>query len=164
MSGSKHSVVFVCTGNICRSPMGEVVMKHLLRERGLDVHWEVDSCGTTGYHVGDRPDERSAECCKNNLVGMAPITHLARQVHKSDFTTFEYMLCMDNSHLEHLKRIKPAGATTKLSLLGAFDPTPKKDGLEVRDPYFDSMKAFQQNFEQILRCCTAFLDSIYGKE
>eukprot|EP01125_Pyxidicula_operculata_P020887 TRINITY_DN7852_c0_g1_i1.p1 TRINITY_DN7852_c0_g1~~TRINITY_DN7852_c0_g1_i1.p1 ORF type:complete len:163 (+),score=8.50 TRINITY_DN7852_c0_g1_i1:60-491(+) len=142
--------------------MAEIVFLHCIKERGVEKQWRVDSCGTANYHVGDSPDERTVYTVKKVLGSKCPpVTHRGRQVTKKDFTTFDYMFCMDNSNLRNLKQVQPSDSTTKLALLGSWDP---KGRLEVDDPYYGGDEGFLDNYEHITRCCNAFLDSIYKED
>ncbi|KZW01996.1 LMWPc-domain-containing protein [Exidia glandulosa HHB12029] len=146
-------VLCVCLGNICRSPLAEAVLAHVAKERGVDV--EVDSCGTAGYHVGEEPDERTVSTCKKHGV---PIDHEARQIHKSDFSTFDYILASDKTNLANLERVKPTNATATVRLFGSYD-----DGKEIRDPYYGGMSGFEECYKQCVRYSNALLDEIEGK-
>eukprot|EP01118_Nematostelium_gracile_P007955 TRINITY_DN260_c0_g1_i4.p1 TRINITY_DN260_c0_g1~~TRINITY_DN260_c0_g1_i4.p1 ORF type:complete len:181 (-),score=39.93 TRINITY_DN260_c0_g1_i4:89-556(-) len=150
---AKHSVLFVCLGNICRSPMAEMVFKEIIREKGIEDQWKVDSAGTAAYHIGDKPDKRSIQTCKNHYPKLE-VTHRGRQVKQSDFFDFEYMLTMDESNMRDLKSICPKNATTKLKLLGSYDP---KGMLIIEDPYYGGMDGFEVNFQQVTRSCLELL-------
>ncbi|KAJ3516454.1 hypothetical protein NLJ89_g1104 [Agrocybe chaxingu] len=114
------------TGNICRSPMGEAVLKDVAKKRGIGI--TVDSCGTAGYHVGEEPDERTVAVCKKHGV---PIDSLARQVSTSDFIRFTHILAADESNLRNLTRIKPSNATAEVRLWGSY-----LDNKPIPDPYY----------------------------
>ncbi|KAG9055954.1 hypothetical protein FS842_000678 [Serendipita sp. 407] len=105
-SSTQKSVLVVCLGNICRSPMGQAVLTHVAKERGIDIH--VESAGTAGYHVGDEPDERTVATCQRHGV---KINSLAQQVERSHFKRFDYILASDRSNLSTLERVKPADST-----------------------------------------------------
>jgi len=119
---SQQRVLFVCLGNICRSPLIEAVFKHRIAQLGIAQDFAaVDSCGTAAYHVGDDPDERSAETCAKHGV---PIKHKGRQLTAEDFDAFDYIFGMDKSNIENIERKRPKGSTvpgsplqTKQSLL-----------------------------------------------
>eukprot|EP00124_Ichthyophonus_hoferi_P003980 Ihof_evm2s390 gene=Ihof_evmTU2s390 len=128
MSG--HSVLFVCLGNICRSPMAEAVFNHVVRQRGVSSHWKVDSAGTIGYHAGSSPDSRSVAVCKQHKV---PVKHSARMVKANDFSDFDYILCMDNSNYQDLKSIQPQNSKAVVKKLGDFDP---QGASIIEDPYY----------------------------
>jgi protein-tyrosine phosphatase len=135
-------VLMVCLGNICRSPMAEAVLANLRPD------WTVDSAGTGGWHAGERPDHRTLSELQRHGIATR---HRGRQVAVGDFTDFDLILAMDRQNLRDLQRLRPAGATARLELLGAHDP----DGVaEVPDPYHDGPEAFAAIYRQITRCCT----------
>jgi len=146
------SVLVVCLGNICRSPMGEAVLRHTAAERNIDIY--VESAGTADYHVGEWPDERTTETCQKHKV---PISHEAQQVQKGDFTRFTHILASDESNLRDLNRIKPANATAEVKLWGSY-----LDGKPIRDPYYGNVGGFEEVYHQCVSLSNAFLDSITG--
>ncbi|EGO05181.1 hypothetical protein SERLA73DRAFT_174152 [Serpula lacrymans var. lacrymans S7.3] len=148
------SVLIVCLGNICRSPMGEAVLKEVASKRGLDI--TVDSAGTAGYHVGEDPDERTIATCRKFKV---PINHSSRQVNKADFTRFSYILAADESNLRNLDSIKPRDATADVKLWGSY-----LDNKPIADPYYDSIGGFEACYHQCVNLSNAFLDKIAAKE
>ncbi|KAI9599484.1 phosphotyrosine protein phosphatase I superfamily [Syncephalis fuscata] len=148
------SVLFVCLGNICRSPMAEAVFAHAVSERGLADQFTIDSAGTSGWHIGESPDPRSVGCCRRHNV---PVKHAARQVVKDDFIQFDYIFCMDESNLSNLMKIKPQGAHAVVKLFGDFDP---KGERIIEDPYYGGEDGFEHNFNQVLRCSIAFLQTL----
>ncbi|KAM9445250.1 low molecular weight phosphotyrosine protein phosphatase isoform 2-T2 [Clarias gariepinus] len=153
-STSGKSVLFVCLGNICRSPIAEAVFRKMATESGVVDKWRIDSAATSTYEIGNPPDYRGAACMKKHGV---PMRHVARQVTKEDFTTFEYILCMDDSNKRDLDR-KASGiknSKAKIELLGSYDP--ENQGV-IQDPYYGSEKDFETVYEQCVRCCRAFLE------
>ncbi|KAL6067448.1 acyl carrier protein [Balamuthia mandrillaris] len=161
---AKRSVLFVCLGNICRSPMAEMVFRYMLEERGLTHEWRVDSAGTSGYHIGEKPDPRTLKCLKQKYGSKAPKPSLARQVCIEDFTTFEYILCMDESNLADLQSLESKAkkqttnhsAFATLRLLGSYDPEGQRI---IGDPYYDGEESFERVYQQVTRSCAALLDS-----
>ncbi|RKP07266.1 protein-tyrosine phosphatase [Thamnocephalis sphaerospora] len=147
-------VLFVCLGNICRSPMAEAVFAHIVKERGLAERFHIDSAGTASYHVGGLPDERSVACCNRHGV---PVKHRARQVVAEDFNNFDYVLCMDKQNLRNLERIRPKGAHATLKLFGEYDPEGQRI---IEDPYYGGDDGFETNFQQVTRCSHALLASL----
>ncbi|KAF8973543.1 low molecular weight phosphotyrosine protein phosphatase [Flammula alnicola] len=143
----------VCLGNICRSPMGEAVLKDISTKRGLEIH--VDSCGTAGYHVGDEPDERTVAVCRKYNVH---IDSFARQVSTSDFVRFTHILASDENNLRHLHSIKPANATAEVRLWGSY-----LDNKPIPDPYYGGPGGFEKVYQQCVRLSHAFLDEVAGK-
>jgi len=147
-------VLVVCLGNICRSPMGEAVLRHVAKERGIDI--TVDSCGTAGYHIGEDPDDRTIATCKKHNV---PIKHGARQIQTSDFAEFTHILASDESKRRNLQRVKPEDATAEVRLFGSYD-----DGKAIPDPYYGGINGFEQVYQQCIRYSNTFLDEVVGKK
>ncbi|XP_035700883.1 low molecular weight phosphotyrosine protein phosphatase isoform X2 [Folsomia candida] len=144
-SNSK-SVLFVCLGNICRSPIAEAVFRHLISKRGVASEWTVDSCGTIGYHTGKNPEVRARKVLKDR--GLTDYEHQARIIKKADFEKFAYIIGMDLDNVLDLKRIQPPGSKAKIHRLGEFDKHALAGGevKEVRDPYYvSSQKSFKFN-------------------
>ncbi|KAH9944028.1 phosphotyrosine protein phosphatase [Epithele typhae] len=146
------SVLVVCLGNICRSPLGEAVLKHVAKERGLDV--TVDSAGTSRYHIGEDPDDRSVSVCKSHNV---PIKHSARQVTQEDFRRFDYILAADEANLRDLTRVQPKDGKAELRLWGSY-----LDNRAIPDPYYGGLNGFEEVYKQCENLSNAFLDKIFG--
>ena len=146
-------VLFVCLGNICRSPLAEGVMKHALEREGLDHQVHVDSAGTSNYHIGDSPDPRTMQNAReNNII----LTSRARQFLVEDFEKFDYILAMDRSNYENIVRLDPQGFhRDKVILFREFDPRDK--GADVPDPYFGGQDGFARVFEIVDRSIGEFL-------
>ncbi|KAF8499446.1 phosphotyrosine protein phosphatase I superfamily [Gautieria morchelliformis] len=142
-------VTLICIpGNICRSPMGEAVLAHQVKERGLDI--KVDSAGTAGYHVGE------VETCRKHGT---PISHAAQQVSPGDFRNFTHILAADKANLANLERMKPADATATVRLWGSYD-----DGKSIEDPYYGGIDGFEKAYMQCLRYSNSFLDQLHTPE
>jgi len=125
-------VLFVCTGNICRSPTAEGVFRHIVRKAGLDEQMTVDSAGTDTYHVGEHPDPRSAQAARARGIEIGYL--LSRQVRIADFDEFDLILAMDAGHLHQLTRMAPPGTGNRIRLFLNYAPgAPKR---EVPDPYY----------------------------
>ncbi|XP_055901277.1 low molecular weight phosphotyrosine protein phosphatase-like [Biomphalaria glabrata] len=154
----KRSVLFVCLGNICRSTMAEGILHHLVKQRGIADNWIIDSAGTGSWHVGCPPDDRTMTVLKKN--GVRDYHHLGRLITEEDFTSFEFIFGMDHSNIADISDLAPEESTAKIALLGEYDPQKE---LIIEDPYFayrNNKNAFNEVYEQCLRCCTAFLDSV----
>ncbi|CAG2111682.1 unnamed protein product [Medioppia subpectinata] len=149
----KRGVLFVCLGNICRSPIAEAVFSHVLKQRGLEDKWFTDSAATGNWHVGNRPDSRALTVLRRHGVHT---DHRARQLCDEDFDRFEYIFGMDTNNIDDINDEKPRGSKCVVELLGKYDP--QKQTI-IKDPYYESGdKGFETNYEQCLRCCNAFLD------
>src|SRR5438105_5318657 len=125
-------VLFVCMGNICRSPTAEGVFRKLVREAGLEQKIEIDSAGTHGYHVGEPPDPRAQLAARQRGIDLSQLR--GRQAIREDFARFDYVLAMDQDNYELLLDICPDGCQTKLRLF--LEYAPHRPEREVPDPYF----------------------------
>ncbi len=135
-------ILFVCTGNICRSPLGEGITRHLAREMGLMV--ETASAGTHGYHIGDAPDHRSVDVARRRGVSLAG--QAARKLKPGDFHDYDLILAMDAGHLDHLRALAPATATARLVL---FMDHAHGRADDVPDPYYGQMRDFENVYDMI---------------
>lgn len=142
---------------VCRSPIAEAVFRKLVTDAKLENKWRIDSAATSTYEIGSPPDYRGQNCMKKHGI---PMSHIARQITKEDFQTFDHILCMDESNLRDLNRksnqVKDCKA--KIELLGTYDPQKQ---LIIEDPYYGSEKDFETVYEQCLRCCKAFLEKYH---
>ncbi len=152
-------VLFVCMGNICRSPAAEAVMRKLTAGRGLAARVEIDSAGTLDCHAGNPSDPRmSAAGVRRGYV----FDHLARQVRREDFLRFDYVVAMDRDNLRNLEAFRPAGATrAEVSLL--LDHCKAAGACEVPDPYYGGPSGFEQVMDLVEKGCQALLDRIVKK-
>ncbi|HEY0540236.1 MAG TPA: low molecular weight protein-tyrosine-phosphatase [Actinoallomurus sp.] len=149
-----YRVTFVCTGNICRSPMAEHIFRHHAEEEGLDV--EVDSSGTGHWHVGDSADERTVATLRR--AGYRSI-HQARQFEAGWFDRYDLILALDEGHRTDLLRLAPdAEARGKVRLVREFDPD--AGDLDVADPYYSRDSAFEEVREQIEAAVPGLLDHV----
>ena len=140
------SVLMVCTGNICRSPTADGLLRHALVKAGLSERVQVDSAGTHDYHIGDPPDPRSCATAKAYGVDLSSLR--ARQVTKRDFAAFDLILAMDEGHLALLQRACPPQHRHKVKLYLDYAP---QFGRIVPDPYYGG----QDGFEAVWRMCEA---------
>ena len=155
-SSSRTSVLFVCLGNICRSPLAEGVFRHLAQQEGLEDRFEIDSAGTGAWHVGERADARSALVAE--LHGIA-LDSRARQVKPDDFERFDYIIAMDRDNLRTLERMREAnGSSARIELLRAYEP--ERDGDEVPDPYYGGSSGFENVFQMVKRSCRGLLEQL----
>lgn len=153
-----HSVrvLFVCLGNICRSPLAEGVFRHLVHERGLGDRVRIDSAGTGAWHVGEGPDRRSVAVAREHGIELEG--QQARQVTKVDFQTFDLVIAMDRENLQNLRGL-PGDDQADLHLLREFDPEAVED-LEVPDPYYGGPNGFDHVYELVRRSCEVLLDEV----
>ena len=143
MDGRDGSVLFVCLGNICRSPLAELAMRLAAADAGLDIR--VDSAGTGDWHVGRPPDPRArAEAARH---GHDITQYRARQVTADDFLRFDHIVALDASNRGDLQRLRPAGATARLSLL--LDHVRGREGEDVFDPYHGDAAAFAETWADV---------------
>jgi protein-tyrosine phosphatase len=138
MKKKPASILFVCTGNICRSPTAEALFRHAVRTRGLDAHFTHDSAGVASHHIGHAPDERSQRATLKRGIDMSDLR--ARDVRPSDFYAFDLILAMDASHLKVLKAKAPDDATAEIALHLPY--TGHSDG-DVPDPYYGETADFE---------------------
>lgn len=141
-----YRVCFVCTGNICRSPMAESVFRARVAEAGLDGLVEVDSAGTGGWHEGDGADPRTVTVLRENGYGTA---HTARQFDRSWFARLDLVIALDSGHLRALRRLAPTDQDAeKVRLLRSYDPA-AGDDLDVPDPYYGGPEGFDACLEMV---------------
>ena len=151
------AILFVCLGNICRSPLAEGVFRHLARERGVEDRFEIDSAGTSSYHEGEPPDLRSAAVARARGV---ELTGRSRRLLPRDFEHFDYVITMDQEIQESVDRSRSAnGARATVQLLRAYDPE-ADDDLDVPDPYYGGPRGFEHVHDLVERACAALLDNI----
>ena len=149
-------LLFVCLGNICRSPTAEAVMRELVRREGLEDAVSVDSAGTGGWHVGAPPDRRSAAEARRRGIAM---TGSARQVRAGDFAEFDLLLAMDRAnHRELLARAPTGAARARVRMLREFDPSAAAArDLDVPDPYYGEGDGFALVYDLVEAACRGLL-------
>jgi protein-tyrosine phosphatase len=152
-------ILFVCMGNICRSPTAEGVMRALLREEGLETTVELDSAGTGGWHAGEPPDARATEAARRRGV---VLEGAARQVTPADFDDFDLLVAMDRENLRELLAIAPSEeGAEKVRLLREFDPASAVAGaLDVPDPYYGGERGFERVLELVTAACRGLLADV----
>jgi protein-tyrosine phosphatase len=133
-------ILFVCLGNICRSPSAEAVMRGIAAREAPELGIEVDSAGTAGYHIGEPPDERSQDAARRRGYDMALLR--ARIVEPQDFEQFDLILAMDQSNLAALRRRAPLAARERVRLFLEF--APDQGTTDVPDPYYGGSAGFEQ--------------------
>eukprot|EP00002_Diphylleia_rotans_P032075 TRINITY_DN6706_c0_g1_i1.p1 TRINITY_DN6706_c0_g1~~TRINITY_DN6706_c0_g1_i1.p1 ORF type:complete len:154 (-),score=31.42 TRINITY_DN6706_c0_g1_i1:212-673(-) len=147
------SVLFVCLGNYCRSPMAEEVFRDIVQKRGLTEEWIVDSAATGSWHVGESPDSRCVSTLQRHGISTK---HLGRQITTQDFQDFDFVLCMDDNNMKDLRRVCPKEHLHKLQFTGSYDP--KKIKI-VEDPYYGTTADFESVYHQLVRCVEGFLQA-----
>lgn len=148
------SVLFVCLGNICRSPLAEAAFRAEAERLGLDVH--IDSAGTGDWHSGEPPDRRAIAAAERNGID---ISHLrARQVRPEDFDRFDHIVALDRQNLRDLRRLQPPGSKARLSLL--LDHVEGREGQAVADPYYGRDAHFDTAWSDVAAGAKALARSI----
>lgn len=155
-TGKRVKVLFVCMGNICRSPTAEGVFTEQVKKAQLEHLIEIDSAGTHAYHVGEGPDSRSQKTALKRGVNLSGIR--ARRVESADFENFDYVLAMDRDNYQGLEAICPSGAEYKLQLFLSFAPNLEYD--EVPDPYYGGPTGFEQVLDMIEEASEGLLQEI----
>ena len=155
MSGPGRRILFVCLGNICRSPTAEGVLRHLLATEAPGLGVEVDSAGTGDYHLGEPPDLRSQRAAKRRGIDLSGLS--ARQVNRRDFDDFDLILAMDRKNLRDLNVIKPTGSRAQVRLF--LEYAGESGVSEVPDPYTGDAA----DFEHVLDLVTAASRRLIGR-
>ena len=158
MSSNTVSVLFVCLGNICRSPLAEGVFLAAAESRGLGSRLDADSAGTAAYHSGEPPDPRTTAVAARYGVRL---TGLARQVTRHDFERFDLVVAMDRSNrrsLERLRARRPHPGAARIVMMRDYDPEP--DSPDVPDPYYGGEDGFERVYRIVERCCEGLLDEL----
>jgi len=151
---SMPSILFVCLGNICRSPLAEGALRVEAGRRGLAV--EVDSAGTGNWHAGEPPDGRAIAVAARRGVDITGLR--ARQVTRDDFTRFDHIVALDHDNLKNLRRLAPADATARLSLL--LDHVPGREGQAVADPWFGEAEGFDTTWAEVTAAARGLADRL----
>lgn len=152
-------VLFVCLGNICRSPTAHGVFRKYLAEANLQESIDVDSCGTGDWHIGAPPDKRTIACAAKSSYDLSDLR--ARQLEANDFVRYDYILAMDSQNLRTILSQAPAKTTAEIALLLTFASTQATLGKsEVPDPYFGGEAEFAQVLSLIELACERLLQHI----
>jgi protein-tyrosine phosphatase len=151
-------ILFVCMGNICRSPLAEGIFLHQARELGLSHRFEVDSCGIGDWHIGHEADVRSQAVALKNGITLAC---RSRQVTREDFDDYDWILAMDHQNERDLRGLAhdPETQHAKIRLMRDFDPTAEK-GAQVPDPYYGGPDGFDNVYAMLDRACRGFLETL----
>ncbi len=149
-------VLFVCMGNICRSPSAEGVFRALVSEPGIGMEFEIDSAGTHAYHVGEPPDPRATSAAFKRGIDIS--AQRARKVQPHDFERFDYILAMDPDNLAILEDMRSPQSPAELGLL--LDYCPKLNSDTVPDPYYGGADGFEQVLDLLDTACRSFVDHV----
>jgi len=153
-------ISFVCLGNICRSPLAQGVFQNLVNQKQLEQKIIVASAGTSGWHIGDLPDERMCRTAQSKGI---QLESRARQFQSADFNRFNLVLAMDHSNLARLEEIAPSNLSPeKLMLFRSFDPE-CNGNQDVPDPYYGGAKGFEEVYSMVKRTCPPLLDYIKSR-
>jgi protein-tyrosine phosphatase len=152
-------ILFVCLGNICRSPLAEAVFRAELRRCGVEHLFEVDSAGTSAYHSGCSPDRRSVEAARRRGV---EVTGVSRQITDDDLRRFDFVVVMDGENFSEVDQRKAAAdGTAEVKRLREWDPA--ADSLDVPDPYYGGPSGFDRVHEIIERACAAMVEELVNQ-
>lgn len=154
----KRRILFVCAGNICRSPLGEGVLRHRAKEQGFAQFIETESAGTGGWHQGDPPDHRSIAVARSHGIDIS--RQRARQLRLDDFSSFDLIFAMDRDNLRNIVRLAPHDSSADLHLFMDFVANTSRD---VPDPYYGDISDFERVFAMVDEGCRDLIDILAGK-
>ena len=157
------SILFICLGNICRSPLAEGVMRAVVQERFPQREFLIDSAGTNGYHTGEAPDERSVAVARQNGIDISK--QRCRQLSDEDFSRFDLILGMDQNNLMTINRLAPCGSPAVTGLFTAvardgLDGHAADRGEEIPDPYYGDIEDFERVYEMVREAAEALADRL----
>jgi protein-tyrosine phosphatase len=152
----KIKVLFVCMGNICRSPTAEGVFTKLVKDKNLEAHFKIDSAGTHAYHVGNAPDPRSQSAARDRGIDLSGLR--ARQVQYGDFDDFDFLLAMDDENYSILVNSCPDQHKSKIKYF--LDYAPHLNEREVPDPYYGGPYGFERVLDMVEEASIGFLNSL----
>jgi len=156
MSNKIVKVLFVCMGNICRSPTAEGVFRHIVEKEGLDNRITTDSAGTHAYHIGEQPDLRSQQTARKRGIDLSDLR--GRKAVSQDFAEFDYILAMDNDNYRLLQQLSPNSGDAKLKLFLEFSKDYSET--EVPDPYYGGDQGFEHVFDLVESASYGLLEEI----
>jgi len=147
-------VLFICLGNICRSPLAEGVFRHLAEERGVADRFNIDSAGTGGWHVGEPPDPRSTDVAREHGIALSGA---ARRLEPEDMTQFDYLVVMDRQNQKDVAHLQELyGGEAKLVLLRTYERG-EGGARDVPDPYYGGPDGFERVYQMVRRSCEGLL-------
>jgi low molecular weight protein-tyrosine phosphatase len=154
-------ILFVCLGNICRSPAAEGLFNHFITELGLEGLHRSDSAGTSSYHIGEPPDSRMTSVARERGI---QFSGSARQITSADFNEYDFILVMDEQNFEEVLNLSPSpDASKKLMYFREFDPEANGD-MAVPDPYFGGAKGFEEVLEMLTRTVKNLIDFLKNQK
>ena len=151
------NVLFVCLGNICRSPLAEGIFKKLVKEAGLESFIVSDSAGTSRWHIDEPPDTRSIQIAEKNGI---QLEHLGRQINRTDMNRFDYILAMDNENFEEILRLQHPDPFQKAKVMRMRDFDNQQSGADIPDPYYGGQNGFQIVYDLLEESLSNFLHTI----
>lgn len=155
-------ILFVCLGNICRSPLAEAIFKRQIDDRKLGHKYQADSCGTSGLHVGEKPDARTIRNARHHGL---EIEHLGRQISATDLNSFDLILTMDRSnHQFVLDLARPVfGPKPEIKMIRSFDPE-ALGAQDVPDPWYGKEEGFEEIYQILWRSCNSLIDNLESQK
>ena len=160
MTKNISKVLFVCLGNICRSPLAEGVFMHLVGRKGLKNKYSAGSAGTAGYHIGALPDKRSRDVAVMNGF---ELTSTACKLSREDFDKFDYIVAMDKANLADIKALTGTNTDWQQKILLMRDFEPQAKGKEVPDPYYDGPEKFEEVYHMLVKANEGFIEWLENK-
>lgn len=151
----RFRILFVCAGNICRSPLAEGIFRRCVDDAGLSAHYEIDSAGTGGWHQGQKPDRRSVKVAAARGIDISG--QRARRIEADDFDSFDLILAMDHDNLRDLRKIAPVSALDRLHLFDSFALGGERD---IPDPYYGRTDDFEVVYSMLLTGCIPLLATV----
>ena len=156
----KINVLFVCLGNICRSPMAEGIFLHPIEENGLSDRFSADSAGTSGYHAGERADRRMRDTAGKHGINLPS---RSRMFLEEDLREFHYVVAMDSSNHRNILHLQRPGVDYPSEVLMMRDFDPKPDSKDVPDPYYGGQRGFEDVYDILMRSNETFLNHLREK-